>query len=950
MSDGPYLFVNRSDSRYARLISINKTNNSVINEIEQYLYSVGGAVITPPSRRIIGRSTGFIPADITFVSYGDDGKLLGGGDSPYHGSYPGASKVWSFPSGTRVVDNAGIVYNASDLTYLNSFGGAIDNIAFYSNNIPIVLRGSTLVSFTDSILPSGSFDLGFSPKAMVVAGTNVVLFTPDASTPFPARVDLVSVSAIGAPKPGPAVNPGGLAYNPDHVFLDKSNVLYLLSRSHQSLFRWDTVTQRYLETWSLIEAPSFVAYSPTNDAIYLAYPSGLIRRISMLDTNHAETPFASLPQRPIGLAAAGEYIFAADPSGAWGTHYTFSKNGQRISSKDWNYYSAEYIWSQANRRMYFFRDDSSPNDLHFEVIGPSGTIDSAGESPLHGEISFAHPIRVSGNGQFVLLGGGHLFNGTTLSRLSSALANSITDAAWIGSTIRSVRTVSLETQFQKWDGASFNMSAVKQVPGEAYRLVARPDGNLVAVSMLQGMPTFYVMSDSFGLLPPSSLYPPVRVHASVQSSSLVRLQWDDVSGELDYVIQRKAGAGGEWMEIGTSPTSIANFEDRSVSMGQTYFYRVLARNEMLLSSPSSEVEASVRIPLAPQELTATPAGAFEIQLAWSRSQLASSNLIERALSGSSGWTKIAQLNGESTSFRDSNLTPGTTFSYRVRAMNGLGFSDYSNIAEAQTDLVPPTPPSGLYVGGLEPFAIRIYWQPGLRGDRQYLERRAGSSGAWINVAVLPGNATTHRDSNLLKLTAYEYRLSSSNRLGRSAYSGVLQAQTSQVPPPSTPAGLSARPTSSSSVLVSWFDSAWEEEYQLERSSGDGLSWARVATLGADQLAFMDTNVLEGVRYLYRARAFNEVGASFYSNIDDATPQLIVNIFEDHFVSSYKPEVWSSISGGTVTNGGQGFDYGAALWFGGKSQRIATTRPVAILPGSYLEFKFRGGNSSVDGTN
>lgn len=35
MSDGPYLFVNRSDSRYARLISINKTNNSVINEIEQ---------------------------------------------------------------------------------------------------------------------------------------------------------------------------------------------------------------------------------------------------------------------------------------------------------------------------------------------------------------------------------------------------------------------------------------------------------------------------------------------------------------------------------------------------------------------------------------------------------------------------------------------------------------------------------------------------------------------------------------------------------------------------------------------------------------------------------------------------------------------------------------------------------------------------------------------------
>ena len=37
-------------------------------------------------------------------------------------------------------------------------------------------------------------------------------------------------------------------------------------------------------------------------------------------------------------------------------------------SAEWNYYSRDYAWDPVTSRVYFFRDNCSPNDLHYEVI------------------------------------------------------------------------------------------------------------------------------------------------------------------------------------------------------------------------------------------------------------------------------------------------------------------------------------------------------------------------------------------------------------------------------------------------------------------------------------------------------------------------------------------------------------------------------------------------------
>ena len=57
---------------------------------------------------------------------------------------------------------------------------------------------------------------------------------------------------------------------------------------------------------------------------------------------------------------------------------------------------------------------------------------------------------------------------------------------------------------------------------------------------------------------------------------------------------------------------------------------------------------------------------------------------------------IATLAANSTSYSDTGLTPGTTYYYRVRAVDGSLASNYTNTASATTPASGPLP--GLIAG------------------------------------------------------------------------------------------------------------------------------------------------------------------------------------------------------------------------------------------------------------
>lgn len=103
-----------------------------------------------------------------------------------------------------------------------------------------------------------------------------------------------------------------------------------------------------------------------------------------------------------------------------------------------------------------------------------------------------------------------------------------------------------------------------------------------------------------------------------------------------------------------------------------------------------QVDAEVTAPDAPTSPTATATSAYSITVGWTDNDDdpdETSFRIERSLTTSTGFAEIGTAAANATSYVDSNLTPGTTYYYRVRARNAGGDSAYTAEANATTNAI-----------------------------------------------------------------------------------------------------------------------------------------------------------------------------------------------------------------------------------------------------------------------
>ena len=568
-TDGNLLFVIDSVSLYGRATSVDKSTNTIVDFKEVYVDSFGGTSIAPQVNKIFGRSEGISPSDITSLGYDDAGHFTTSGDSPYHGDYPGASKTFVTPDGSRVVDDSGTSYSTTDLTWIGSLGTVITDLDFVGNGGVVAVSGRTLTAFSPAasspaLLPSGTAQIGFDATTVFVGKSDVVAFVADASQPSGWRTQVVPLSALSPSPPEAPVDPVGLAYTPDAVARAADGTVLLFSAARQSIFRWVPATQHYTATIPLSGVPSHFTYSPALDAAFVVYPGGQISRIDLKSEAPVEEPFFILPGRPGGLAAAGRYLFAEDDSGAWVSHYTIDGDGRLVDSRDWNYFSTEYIWSEATQSMYFFRDDTSPNDLLREPINADGTV--AGlkpggigfpvDSPLHDSTGFSHPIRVKPDGSVVVLGSGAVHNATTLARLPYSVPTTFVDAGWIRNSLYTLAANDAGSRVGRYRGAQFEPLGNVDLAGAPGALLpldpprgspSGANGRMLAITSVAGVPTFTV------LRPDLSVQKPLvdsDVDGDGRSDVFLR---DSVSGAVTATIRDASGTVVATRPLGGSP-------------------------------------------------------------------------------------------------------------------------------------------------------------------------------------------------------------------------------------------------------------------------------------------------------------------------------------------------------------------------------------------------------------
>ena len=249
-------------------------------------------------------------------------------------------------------------------------------------------------------------------------------------------------------------------------------------------------------------------------------------------------------------------------------------------------------------------------------------------------------------------------------------------------------------------------------------------------------------------------------------------------------------------------------------------------------------------PLPPGGLTASPASGTSVGLAWTNNDnLTFANEVYRQDPGSPTFSWIATVPANATSYLDTGLTPGNSYSYQVLASNTVG-----STASSTATVTTPVPP--LAVSELQPYSIAttsagLTWVLNSSNDTGVqVWRRAGGAGSFSLVTTLPAGSTDFTDNSLQAGTTYEYHVSAIDLAGASpaADTGLT---TLPLPPVVTAATLLG-----GQVQLSWTASNGAVAYNIYRGlTAGGEGAAPYATVN-NGTSFTDAGVTGGQAYYY----------------------------------------------------------------------------------------------------
>ena len=282
--------------------------------------------------------------------------------------------------------------------------------------------------------------------------------------------------------------------------------------------------------------------------------------------------------------------------------------------------------------------------------------------------------------------------------------------------------------------------------------------------------------------------PPVRpsgLSGTAPWPNLVSLTWTDESwNETSFTLERRTGPSGEWSTLVVLPRNTTAYGDRTTVARTQYRYRLQACGDGGCSDYSAEtvVETPGAPPAAPVALRVTSTGIGTIELAWRDiSNDESEFRVERREGSVEAWALRTTLPADTEAFTDTGLSAGTEYRYRVRACDPFGCSIASNQVSA---INPPAAPSGLFARESGSFSISLRWTDNSDDEGEFrIERRGGTSSEWSTQTVLPPDATSFDDRDLIPETLYSYRVSACGGGVCSAPSNESSATTDPTPEP-----------------------------------------------------------------------------------------------------------------------------------------------------------------------
>ncbi len=258
----------------------------------------------------------------------------------------------------------------------------------------------------------------------------------------------------------------------------------------------------------------------------------------------------------------------------------------------------------------------------------------------------------------------------------------------------------------------------------------------------------------------------------------VSIGWTDESdNETGFRLERSANGGVFffWIQL---PANTTSYLDPQVSTGGTYAYRISAVNAAGRSGTieSAAVVVPSAIPPAPTNvsLTATPSS---VTVTWL--DLASNETGYRLERSANGGAFLLWINlpANTTSYTDTLVTTGSTYSYRLIANSTTGSSPPSSAPSITVPGIPPTAPAGLVAAAVSRTQINLNWSDTSLTETGFTIDRSLNGTSWTPLANVGPNVQTYSNTGLKQNTLYYYRVRAYNAWGSSPATAVVSLRT-----------------------------------------------------------------------------------------------------------------------------------------------------------------------------
>jgi hypothetical protein len=352
-----------------------------------------------------------------------------------------------------------------------------------------------------------------------------------------------------------------------------------------------------------------------------------------------------------------------------------------------------------------------------------------------------------------------------------------------------------------------------------------------------------------------------------------------------------------------NPSSKTNtqFVDNTLTPGALHTYYIIANNGAGCNSPNSNTvnvnASSYPVPT----LHATAQTPVKIQLNWNDVQGEESYQIWRSVGvGSSNYTAYATAGQNQTQYPVTDLIPGVTYNFIIRAGFAGNWSNFSAIATATTPPLPP--PTNLSANTFNCSAINLSWNDaassndfGEEGYEIYRAEGLSSAGATL-IASIGQNSTTYHDNALKSSTNYTYFVVAKYAVGRSLGSNLSSTKTN-------PFEISlAGPALSSTATINWTACSPSIVAYKVFLSDNGAPATEVAQVGQGVTTYKFNNLKQNNNYTaYVVPLFNTNWGGGSNVVSFKTTKYpIPTDFKVETVNNSTMKItWSDIAGSEV---------------------------------------------------